>query len=454
MASADMSGEQVTRHLALAQRAFEQGATGTAEANFRCAVQLSPGHAEARFGLALALSKAEKHSESIEHLLESLSIQPNNPTGWILLSSLFQRSGNFEDAIQASKRASELAPTLSRPLVDITACRKVTDLDQPLIASLEAMANDQGRTAGERISIEYALGKARLDLKQAESAIWHFNTANKLGSQLVSPHERYRTEAESEAAEAVIQRFTPSFLEQFSGSGSDSELPVFIVGMIRSGTTLLDAMLASHPLIGSAGELRFWEERATGLLTRAYRGNLQSADIRQAADEFRRLLRSSSYASKRVIDKMPVNYQHVGLIRMAFPNARFIHCKRHPVDTCLSIFFTDFGPEPPRFAFSRPSIVHAYRTYQRFMEHWKCVVPADRIQEVNYSDLILNREETLHDLIQFLELEWNEDVLHHENSSAPIQTPSRWQARQPVYSSSLDRWKQFEPWLEEFSELL
>jgi hypothetical protein len=139
---------------------------------------------------------------------------------------------------------------------------------------------------------------------------------------------------------------------------------------------------------------------------------------------------------------------------MAFPNARFIHCSRHPVDTCLSIYFTDFGPVPPRFAFHRTHIVHAYRTYRRYIDHWKSVVPSDRFAEVSYEDLVRNREQSLAKMVEFLGLDWSDDVLHHENSKSPIQTPSRWQARQPVYTSSLDRWKKFEPWLEEFSELL
>lgn len=430
-----------------------QGAFGPAEASFRYAAQVAPDDFEAHYGLALALSAQSKTDESIQALRRALDLNPRLATGYVLLASLHQRRGEFAEAIRASRAAIDLNPGLSRPYVDVVHSKKIGTEDSDLVDRLGQMANEAGRSTGERIGLHYALGKSLNDLRQFEAAIRHFDAANELGYEAVGASLGYAPSDEEQAIDQVVRCFDAEFFRRNANLGSPSELPVMIVGMIRSGTTLLNAMLSSHPGVASAGELEFWESEALPLLRNAYRGVVHPSQIAEVADRYRRKLRAVGLKRKRVIDKMPVNYLHIGLIHTAFPNARFVHVRRNPIDTCLSIYTTDFGLEPPRFAFRRANIVHAYRQYRRLMEHWRRVIPADRLIEVDYEDLVRRREEVLPALVEFLGLDWDDSPLRHEDSSSEIVTPSRWQARQPVYTSSLERWRNYEPWLGEFAEL-
>jgi len=164
------------------------------------------------------------------------------------------------------------------------------------------------------------------------------------------------------------------------------------------------------------------------------------------------MLSSVDETAQHVTDKMPHNFVHLGLVHLLFPNVKIIHCRRNPVDTCLSIYTTPF-PEPLNFGHDPELIVFFYKEYQRLMEHWRKVLPSDRFMEVDYEDLITDRENTTRKLVQFCGLEWEDSFLHHEKNEGAIRTPSWWQARQPVYSSSMGRWKNYEPWLGEFKKL-
>jgi hypothetical protein len=210
-----------------------------------------------------------------------------------------------------------------------------------------------------------------------------------------------------------------------------SEVPVFIVGMIRSGTTLLDSLLSQHPEIGSAGELKFWEFESTRPLR-------SDEDLRQRAVRFLDGLKLVG-AHARVIDKYPLNYRHIGLIHAALPQARFIHLRRDREDTCLSIYTTEFGAAAPRFAFRTENISHAYDSYLRLMDHWRHVLPGANLCEADYESIVREPSAAMRRIVEFLRLPWSDGLGESRDTSAEILTPSRWQVRQPVYRSSIGR---------------
>jgi hypothetical protein len=150
---------------------------------------------------------------------------------------------------------------------------------------------------------------------------------------------------------------------------------------------------------------------------------------------------------------MPANHENVGMLHMIFPGVRIIHMRRHPVDTCVSIYTTP-NRVPIEYAYDRGNIVHAYKQYLRLMDHWRAVVPADRFLEVDYEELIRDQEVQLQRIVEFLGVGWDERLLRHESNFRTVITPSLWQVRQPVYTSSIERWRRYEPWLGEFKELL
>jgi hypothetical protein len=245
---------------------------------------------------------------------------------------------------------------------------------------------------------------------------------------------------------------SPTLFASRAKGSSGSHLPVLIVGMPRSGSTLLEQILSSHPEIGSAGELFFWHPHGLEW-GRAGLRHLNPQHLGAIGDDYVRLLRASAPNALRVIDKNLLNFQWLGLIWQAFPNARFIHCRRHPVDTCLSIYFTLFML-PQDYMSDRGDLAFCYRQYERLMGHWRRVLPPDRFIEVDYQALVEDREREARRLIAFCGLDWDDACLKHEANRRPVRTASVWQARQPIYRSSLERWRRYEPWLGELRQLL
>jgi hypothetical protein len=171
------------------------------------------------------------------------------------------------------------------------------------------------------------------------------------------------------------------------------------------------------------------------------------------AGDYRSLLTQISPTARRVTDKSPHNYHFLGLIHAVFPRARIIHCRRHPVDTCLSIYFQDFARKMD-FAYDRNDLVAAYRQYVKLLAHWRGVLPADRFLEIQYEDLVADREAVTHKMIAFCGLDWNDACLHSEQNRRSVRTASVWQARQPIYRTSVARWRHYAPWLGSLVELL
>jgi hypothetical protein len=221
--------------------------------------------------------------------------------------------------------------------------------------------------------------------------------------------------------------------------------------MIRSGTTLVEQILSSHPEIGGAGEQTFWLDNWRSALTTGQEA-VDPTGIQLAGSRYVALLNRIAPGKRRVVDKMPSNYPGLGIIYLALPKAKVIHVRRHPVDTCLSIYATP-NRRHADFMHDRDNIVTAYRQYQRIMDHWRSTLPAGYLMEIDYEDLVCNSEAVSRTMIEFCGLNWSDACLRPEQNRKPVVTPSAWQVRQPIYSTSSGRWRRFEPWLGAFAEL-
>jgi Sulfotransferase family len=327
--------------------------------------------------------------------------------------------------------------------------RKITDADRPLIARVQTYLQREHVAARTRMLLHFALGKAFDDLAEYEEAMRQFDLANRIRHGL-QPFDRARALRHLRDAAA---RYTPDFFAERSGFGVADEAPVFVLGMPRSGTTLVEQIVSSHPQVVGAGELPFWRQQAIAVDEADHPGTIDEAAAQRLAGEYLAVLRRFSATAARVTDKMPFNFLWIGLARLALPRARFIHCRRHPVDTCLSIYCTSL--ESLRgFVGNRDDLVFFYREYIRLMEHWRAVLPADRFIDVDYESLTADPETQARRLIAFCGLEWDTACLHPEGNGRAVQTASKWQARQPVYRSSVERWRRYEPWLGSLRELM
>jgi len=435
-------------HIRLGQLLLEEGDRAAAVACFERASASDPGSTTMHLLWAQALLELGRDEEAEEHLKIAAA---GDAAANVELGLMLQESGRFADAVASFERAIRAEPNKGGAYHGLARGRKMTDADQPLIDTMESILSETDLTPDDRSMLHYALGKTYEDLKNYEEAMSHFNSANQIAAGHVNTS--FDKKAHEAYIDKTIARFSKKFFEDHQDLGSESELPLFIVGMIRSGTTLAEQVVSTHPRIGAGGELRFWYEREPALLTALDEGILDSATTSQMAQNYEKLLRGIAPGKARVTDKMPLNFMLLGLIHTVFPKARIIHCRRNPLDNCLSIYTTFFRISP-LFAHEPDNIIFFYEQYLRLMDHWRKVFPAGTMLELDYEELVADRERITREMIAFSGLEWDDAVLHHENNQRTVRTPSFWQVRQPIYNTSVARWRRYEPWLGSFAKLL
>jgi tetratricopeptide (TPR) repeat protein len=403
------------------------------------------------FWLGWACSEEGGQDLSESFYRRSLDLDPTSVPALANLAGVLQKLGRFEEADGLLRRALQLAPDAVRLYVPYVVNRRVTEEDVPFLDRAIALANHGTRTDSERYSLNMAIGKGFDDLAEYERAMRHFDLAHsaaKAGGLGSTQEDLSKLARANETAREI---FSKRFFESVADAGSSSEVPVFIVGMMRSGTTLLERILARHGMIGAAGELTYWSDIWTSFL-KVEPSRLEGSELQHRQFAYLDLLRSLHPDKERVIDKHPENYVALGLIYACLPNARIIHCQRHPVDTCLSLYMTpNLGNVD--WCHDRGQIVFVYRQYRRIMEEWRSVLPTARFLEVEYEKLVTDHEATVRRTVEFLGLPWDEACLTDGQDRGSVETPSLWQARQPIYQSSLERWRNYEPWLGEFREL-
>jgi tetratricopeptide (TPR) repeat protein len=356
-------------------------------------------------------------------------------------------SGRFEEAAAAYERSLALAPGNVAPYFGLVTSRRLTEADRPLVTRIEARLEGHDLPEPHRMTLHFAAGKALDDLKDYEGAMRHFDAANAIRGRL-SPYDRTYFERKVDDLSA---RFTRELFEHRKAIGVDDPTPVLVLGLPRSGTTLTERIVSSHPHIAGGGELRYWnDEGLAGADADIDRLARRAEGLRAG---YLRLLRGIGPEALRVTDKMPFNYLWIGVIHLLFPNARIIHCRRNPVDTCLSIYSTHFQ-NGWGVASDRAGLVSYYRQYLRLMEHWRSVVPPDRLTDVDYEETTAEPEATARRLIEFVGLPWDDACLRPESNTDAVRTASKWQARQPIYRTSVERWRKYEPWIGNLRELL
>ena len=327
----------------------------------------------------------------------------------------------------------------------LSGCRKFTQADNSLIQEMQAAYDDSRILGASRATLGFALGKIFDDLADYGTAIRYFDQGNLL-EDARHPYNR-------DNFTAGIDRLIGAFPgKEKMPVVSDSELPVLIVGMPRSGITLGEQILANHPDIAAGGELSFWYRKSHMIAEGKARKPEPSAAAAAIAD-YLLLLGDMARGAIRATDKLPYNFLSLGLVCNLFPKARIVHCRRNPLDTALSIYFSRFS-RSNEFAYSRNNIVHYYRQYQRLMAHWRKVLPPGQILDIDFEQLVTDPEAGSRRLVAFCGLGWDSACLDFYKSNRPVVTLSAWQARQPIYRTSIERWRHYEPWLGALADLM
>jgi tetratricopeptide (TPR) repeat protein len=412
-------------------------------------VERFPESAAAHLLLCGALTELNCFEDARECLEQAISLDVDGKEA-LQIAQRQRPLGLIDDANQNLRRAIRTNPRLVQAYDTLIQNQRTTEDDRGLVEHMEALLADRRLAAIETISLHYALGKAREELGEFQDSAHHLDEANRLTRDLKFGETRFDRDRYAAHVDELIREFLPMARSSIAWSTCQERLPILIVGMMRSGTTLAEQILSSHPAVGAAGEQLFW--------TRNWRRTLEagaerSQMVAQLGQEYVQFLGGLCPGVARVTDKMPGNCMFAGLIHAALPQAKIVHMRRNPLDNCLSIWATP-NQMPHEGGHVKDEIVFVYRQYLRLMEETRRSIPPERLLEIDYEELVADQEATTRRMLEFCELEWDERCLRPEDNTRTVLTPSAWQVRQPVYRTSVARWRNFEPYLGPFGDLI
>ena len=435
-----------------------EGRLHEAIACYEKALELRPDDFSALYNMGNAYQEINKLNKAISLYRKALEIKPDDPNAHNNMGNCFKSQGKFDEAISCYTRALEMNPHCAEAFYHLASAKKTTHDDKKEILRLADHLNESQLTEDGCIYKNFALGKIHDDLGQFEEAFKYYRLGN---SQERLKHE-FNPESHREYISRIIDIFNPRFFRDKDSWGNDSPMLIFIFGMPRAGTTVVEQIVSSHPEVLGAGELDFFFRLEKQFSTRKesssypeYLDRIDQGTARNISNRYLSLvgnLAESSGNRACVTDKMPHNFLFLGLLCVLFPKAKFIHCQRHPLDNCLSIYFQKFAREH-HYAYDLTDIGQSYKEYRRLMAHWHDVLPTE-IFEVRYEELVCRQEEVSRQLIAHCGLEWDSQCLYFFQSDRPIFTSSNWQVRQPMYQSSVERWKHYARFLGPLRDLL
>jgi tetratricopeptide (TPR) repeat protein len=353
-------------------------------------------------------------------------------------ATLYMEHGRKAEATAAFDRALAAFPASASAWFNSADLRRFTPND-PAIDRMEALLSEGGAVAAnDRMMLHFALGKGWLEIGESERGFHHLHAGNRMKRAQI----QFDSAATSQWLVSIAEVFTPAQLDRLGGGGAPSALPVFVLGMPRSGTTLIEQILASHPAVHGAGELLHVQRLADSIggFPEAVAG-LAPKPLAALGEAYLAQVKPLAQGRRHVVDKMPANFMYAGLIRLMLPGARIIHSRRNPVDTCLSCYSKLFTSEQA-FSYDLAELGQFHLGYQTLMAHWRAVLPASHFLEVDYEAMVADPEAETRRLLDFLGLPWNPAVLQFHTTDRVIRTASVNQVRQPIYQSSAGRWRQ------------
>ena len=438
-------------HVGLGDALFELRRIDEAEASYRRALVLQPAQPKVRVSLAIAWRMQGRLAEAQAGCEAALAEDVECVEALCLLGELHADSGRFEQAHELFERVIAHDPGVPGALCGIATHRKMTGADTQWLRNVQHLLAKSLPLAHE-INLRYALGKYSSDTGDYDQAFTHYHEANELTKRY---GVRYEREKLTRRIDRIIEHFDKTFIERFQAYGSTSGQPVFVVGMPRSGTSLIEQIAASHPQVFGAGELRFWDTAFTAVERTGFEAGACERLISELAREYLEHSRPPTDAAGalRVIDKMPANFLYAGLIHAVFPRARIIHMRRHPIDTCLSIYFQNFF-NVSAWSNDLADLAHYYGEYDRVTAHWRAILPAGSWLEIPYEALVTDQEVWTRRVLEFLDLPWEPRCLQFHQTERVVITASRWQVRQKMHTASAGRWRHYEKYVAPLQGLL
>jgi len=456
----------------------------TALAHYQRALSLRPVYIEAQMGLAKAFQALDNLPAAEAAAQQALQIDASNPKAHALMGSiqteltrpelaekeyeqalqldqecdeallglghLRMELGQMDEAEELFRRALKFKPDNLGARIHISQVKKAKADDENFAALLEEEKKSADFSENKKMSLHFALGKCYDDIREYDKAFPHYIA----GCRIKRAKLAYDPEKAVKQFASVMEIFGRENIDRLRGAGEPSDVPVFVLGMPRSGTTLTEQIIASHPDVHGAGELHdllyILEKNSRTTTTHSvFPENLRALDQNKLTvwgAEYIAGLKQRAPDAKRITDKMPANFFAVGLIHLMLPNAKIIHVNRNPVDTCLSCF-TRLFHRKQEHTYDLAELGQYYVLYARLMEHWRKVLPAGAFLDVQYEDIVADQETQARRLIDYCGLEWNDACIDFHKTKRSIRTASVTQVRQPIYNTSVERWRHYEKFL-------
>ena len=442
----------------MARSAHQVGKNDIAVQLIGKALSIRPDYVEAHNNLGNTLKKQGRLDDAVVSYKKALSIKPDYAEAHYNLGNTFKEQGRLDDAVVSYKKALSVKPDYAEAHRALASTHKYTAHNQQIML-MENIFRKKETSDDKKMHLAFGLGKAYEDLKKFDIAFNYLLEGNKLKRETCN----YSPKGEQKIFETIQKTFDVSFARKNKDKGlvNLDDTPIFILGMPRSGTSLVEQILASHPMVYGAGELDILRNIILSLpetqsLNEAFEYIARDKDVTnllaKLGSEYLNKLRGHSATAKFITDKMPHNFRFIGLINLSLPNAKIIHCVRDPMDNCFSIFKKYFVHEH-RYAYNLQELGQYYLLYQNLMRHWHNIFP-EIIYDIIYEELVADQEGQTRKLLQHCKLPWNDACLSFYKTSGRVATASSAQVRKPIYEDSVQLWKRYEKQLKSLQEVL
>lgn len=419
----------------------------------RKALAAAPDSPQIKLDLANALSQFGQHGEAkaLYGAIADGGPPPKRLTAILALATIAERDGEFATAAELYEQARRIRPDAPAVVAGILK-RQGKEAAEELVSKAEALAQKESTSLDAKAALQMALGVLYAGRKEFDRAFTAYREGNGLRRKVYQRRSiTYDRRVREERIDAIIRTYDAEFFRTHGRAGSDANLPVFVVGMPRSGTTLSEQILASHSDVHGADELMDISMAATRLDPANYRSRgakregplkIDAQTLRGEANRYLGTLRVLAPEAKRVVDKLPANFENLGLIAAMFPHGKIVHCQRDPRDIAWSCFTMNFL-YPLVWSLDLEDFAHYYAQYQRLMDHWRQVLPVP-VLDRRYEEAVADFEGASRRLVDFCGLEWQDACLEFYKTERSVRTASIKQVRQPVYTSSIGRWRDYE----------
>jgi tetratricopeptide (TPR) repeat protein len=434
-------------HATLAEIMYAKGKIDESEDLYRKAVSMNPDATWLINNLGAILIENRKYDEAEREYRKIIELEPDNFVAYSNLAYCLNIQGKSDEAIKNCERTIELNPLCGRAHYMISQSKKYIENDPHIITMEDILRekNNELEPIGKG-QIHFALGKAYGDIKKYKLSFEHY----KQGNYLIDSELGYVSELHSDLFKKIRKVSTQEFLDNHANAGIKDYEPIFIVGMPRSGTTLLEQILANHTQVFGAGELPYLQEieKKYGFTT----NELSNSDILQMAESYKKRTSKIFSQAKHIVDKMPQNGCYLALIKAMFPNAKILYCRRDPMDICFSIYTRYFLKGVP-YGYDLDTLASYCVQFSELMDYYQSLLP-DFILEVKYEDLVSDIEGETRKVLDFCNLPWDQNCLTFYDSDKRVETASSLQVKKPIYTSSIGSWKNYEPYLDKLIKAL